>query len=81
MKHFINLDSLTIIYDSGTLIVYEGYFYSIKMVIVKSKYIVGYISKDDWEKHGSKFGNKRINKVEDGFYCYFRLENDRLYIL
>lgn len=81
MKHSIEIDKLDEIYDSGNIQVYIGFVYGVKMTIVKAKHIVGYISKEDWVKHGSKFGNKKINKIEEGIYCYFREENNRLYLL
>ena len=81
MKHSIEIDKLDEIYDSGNIQVYIGFVLGIKMTIVKAKHIVGYISKEDWEKHNYKFKGKKINKIEEGIYCYFREENDRLYLL
>ena len=81
MKHSIEIEKLDEIYDSGSLQVYLGFVFGVKMIIVKSKLIVGYISREDWDKHGYKFKGKKINKIEEGYYCYFREENDRLYLV
>jgi len=81
MRHSVDISSLEEIYNSGTIKVLIGYVFSIKMTIVIGKHIVGYISKEDWEKHGEKFKGKKINKIEEGIYCYFREENDRLYLV
>ena len=81
MRHSVDISSLEEIYNSGTIKVLIGYVFSIKMTIVIGKHIVGYISKEDWEKHGEKFKSKKINKIDEGIYCYFREENDRLYLV
>jgi hypothetical protein len=81
MKHSIDISKLDEIYDSGSIRVLIGFVLGIKMTIVISKLIVGYISRDDWAKHSEKFKGKKVNKIEDGYYCYFREENDRLYLV
>lgn len=81
MKHSIEIDKLDEIYDSGNIQVYIGFVLGIKMTIVRAKQIVGYISKEEWPKHEHKFKGKKINRIEEGIYCYFREENDRLYLV